>query len=99
MKHYTQLTQEQRYQIYALMKAGHNQIEIAHMLGVDKSTISREIRRNTGGRGYRPQQAHQYCLQRRTQKVTPDQGMALDRTVAAPTVEPGTNPCLATPEN
>lgn len=71
MKHYTQLTQEQRYQIYVLMKAGHNQTEIAHILDVDKSTISREIRRNTGGRGYRPQQAHQFCLQRREQKSSP----------------------------
>ena len=26
----TQLTQKQRYQIYALLKAGHNQTEIAH---------------------------------------------------------------------
>ncbi|WP_179116248.1 helix-turn-helix domain-containing protein, partial [Solemya velum gill symbiont] len=26
---YTQLTQEERYQIQALMKAGHNQTEIA----------------------------------------------------------------------
>jgi len=68
---YTQLTQEQRYQIYALMKAGHNQTQTADIVGIHTSTVSREIRRNTGGRGYRPQQAHQFCLQRRAQKATP----------------------------
>lgn len=57
MKHYTQLTEHQRYQIYALMKAGHKQKEIAALIGVHKSTISRELRRNRGLRGYRPRQA------------------------------------------
>lgn len=68
---YTQLTQAQRYQIYALMKAGHNQTQIADIVGIHKSTVSRELRRNTGGRGYRPQQAHSFCLQRRVQKAPP----------------------------
>ncbi len=58
MKRYTQLTQEQRYQIYAYMKAGYKQIEIATLLRVHKSTISRELRRNRGLKGYRPRQAH-----------------------------------------
>ena len=46
MRVYTQLTQEQRYQIYVLMKAEHYQAEIAAIVGVDKSTISREVRRD-----------------------------------------------------
>jgi len=62
---YTQLTQEQRYQIYALRKAGHNQTEIAGIIKVHKSTVSRELRRNRGLRGYRPKQAHQFALRRR----------------------------------
>jgi IS30 family transposase len=62
---YTQLTQEQRYQIYALLKMEHRQSEIAECLGVHKSTISRELFRNRGQRGYRPQQAHQKALGRR----------------------------------
>ena len=57
MKHYTQLTQEQRYQIDAYRKAGLNQTETAKKLRVDKSTISREIRRNRGQRGDRAQPA------------------------------------------
>ena len=58
MSTYKQLTQEQRYQIYALKKAGHGQMEIANIVDVHKSTISRELCRNRGQRGYRPKQAH-----------------------------------------
>ena len=43
---YTQLTQGQRYQIYALLKTEHSQTEIATAIGVNKSTISRELQRN-----------------------------------------------------
>ena len=64
MKPYKQLTQEQRYQIYAFRKAGFSQSHIARELEVDKSTISRELRRNRGERGYRPKQAHQKAQQR-----------------------------------
>jgi len=62
---YTQLTQEQRYQIHALLKMEHQQTEIAEYLGVHKSTVSRELRRNKGLRGYRPKQAHQKAMSRR----------------------------------
>jgi IS30 family transposase len=44
---------------------GHLQIEIAETIGVHKSTISREIGRNIGQRGYRPKQAQQKALERR----------------------------------
>jgi len=69
MKAYTQLTLEQRYQIQALLKTGHPYQEIAHVVGVHKSTISREVRRNQGRRGYRPQQAHRFTLIRRRTKT------------------------------
>ena len=39
------------------MKEGLNCTQIANNLGRSKSTISSEIRRNKGGRGYRPKQA------------------------------------------
>ena len=65
MRTYRQLTQEQRYQIYALKKMGHNQTEIAESISVHKATISRELGRNTGQRGYRPRQAQQYSQARR----------------------------------
>ena len=57
MKHYKQLTSEQRYQISGLKKAGLKQSQIADEVGVHKSTISRELRRNKGLRGWRPKQA------------------------------------------
>lgn len=62
---YHQLTQCQRYQIYALLKSEHKQTEIAATLGVHKSTISRELKRNKGQRGYRPKQAHRKAVSRR----------------------------------
>lgn len=53
MKHYSQLTSEQRHQIYALLKLS----TIASVIDVHKPIVGREIRRNTGLRGYRPKQA------------------------------------------
>jgi len=44
---YKQLNFRKRYQIYGLWKSGHNQTEIAKEIGVHKSTISREFKRNT----------------------------------------------------
>ena len=71
------MTAYQRYPIYALKKAGHDQQTIAAPLEGSPSTISRELRRNRGQRGYRPRQAHQHALTRRRQKaqvskMTPD---------------------------
>ena len=63
---YTLLTLYQRYQIEALLKSEHNQTEIAQTIGVHKTTISREVRRNRGQRGYRPKQAHRKAVKRRS---------------------------------
>jgi IS30 family transposase len=70
MRTYTQLTQAQRYQISVLLKIGQRQTEIAKMIGKHKSTISREVSRNQGQRGYRPKQAQQMSMDRR-KKATP----------------------------
>jgi IS30 family transposase len=67
--HYTQLTREQRYQIKALLDIGSSRTEVAQQLGVNKSTISREVQRNRGQRGYRPKQAHEKALKRRKEKA------------------------------
>jgi transposase, IS30 family len=61
---YTQLAREQRYQIKVLKKAGHNQSRIAVLTGYHKSTISRELRRNCGQKGYRPYQAGELAYDR-----------------------------------
>ncbi|WP_423910483.1 IS30 family transposase [Candidatus Spongiihabitans sp.] len=62
---YTQLTQEERYQIYAFKQTGYSQTEVAAIVGRDKGTISRGLRRNQGLKGYRLRQAHQLAQSRR----------------------------------
>jgi len=68
---YMQLTREQRYQIKALLDTGIPRNKIAETIGVHKSTITREINRNTGERGYRPEQAHEKTLARKKKKSKP----------------------------
>jgi hypothetical protein len=48
--------------IYLLNKQGYNQTFIAKSIGRNKSTISRELSRNTGKRGYRHKQANNSVL-------------------------------------
>lgn len=69
MKIYKQLTYEQRCQIYALKKTGLSQNKISQQLQVSQSTISRELKRNTGKRGYRLKQAQNACNTRRFNAV------------------------------
>ncbi len=58
MKKYKQLTHKERYQIYALIKEGFNYTQIANNIGCNKSTISREIKRNSGNKNtYHPDSA------------------------------------------
>lgn len=55
---YRQVTTEERYSISILRRQGLNQSEIGRELGRDKSTISRELRRNANAWGiYRPSKA------------------------------------------
>lgn len=58
---YTHLTQDERYQIYILLKAGHPKREIAKLMRRHPSSIGRELARNGGQRGYRPKQAQRLC--------------------------------------
>lgn len=51
MQKFKQLSLSQRYQIEVLLQAGHSQNETATILGVHKSTISRELSRNKASRG------------------------------------------------
>lgn len=73
---YQQLAYEQRCQITVLKKRGCSQQEIADSVGVSQSTVSRELARNTGERGYRHKQAQEKSAQRRKEaskatKMTP----------------------------
>jgi len=73
MRDWTQLAKEELYQIQALLKARHSQTGIAAVLNCHKPTISREVRRNRGLRGYRPKQAR-----RLAKTVPPNQGSDKD---------------------
>jgi IS30 family transposase len=65
---YQQITQEERYQIYALKKEGLSQTAIAKNLSRDKGTISRELKRNKGLKGYSPKQADEMAKAREKKK-------------------------------
>ena len=67
-KSYQQLTEEERIEIYALRKEGKSISQIAMELGRNRSTIQREIDRNSGQRGYRPKQAHRKAKERQVLK-------------------------------
>ena len=64
MSSYTHLTHCERYQISAFLRSGKSINSIAKELNRNKSTISREIRRNSGLRGYRSHQAHEKAVHR-----------------------------------
>ncbi len=87
MKRYKQLTYEQRCQIEVLKKRGDSQTAIAETVGVNQSSVSRELRRNTGQRGYRHKQAQRRATTRRQGaykaiKMTPDVITLVDQQVA-----------------
>lgn len=65
-KHYLQLTLEQRYQIWALRDSGKSLRQIAEAIGVNHSTVSRELKRNRTDKGYDPKKADKQSRQRRS---------------------------------
>ena len=64
-KGYRHLTYDKRCQIYALLKSGCAKTEIAQLIGVHRSTITKELKRNTGRKGYRYLQAQEKASARR----------------------------------
>jgi IS30 family transposase len=59
------LTLQEREILYRMKGAGKPFREIAEALGRDRSTLYREVNRNSGGRGYRPKQADRMAKERR----------------------------------
>ena len=68
---YSQLTEGERNQFYALRQAKMPINEIANQLDRSRTTLYNELNRNRGGRGYRPRQAQQVAEKRRAEKVSP----------------------------
>lgn len=67
----THLAQDERYKIHILLKAGHRPHAIATLMNRRPSTISRELLRNSGQRGYRPRQARRLSQERFPTVTTP----------------------------
>ncbi len=65
MKH---INQEQRYQIAALKKIGFSNISIAKEIGVHKSSLGRELKRNCDKHSYSGTNSHQYAMERQNDK-------------------------------
>ena len=59
------LTKAQRYVIQALHKRKESKAVIAAELGVDRSTIYRELKRNSSKRSYNAEKAHMYANERK----------------------------------
>jgi len=77
---YKQLTENERYTLSILRKQGYNKAQIAKALGRNRSTISREIARNSCliDNAYRPSKAQsrtkrRRSLSRRNKRITPEQ--------------------------
>jgi len=68
MNTFNHLAQEERFYIYKQLKQGVSKNQIAIALGRHKSTIGREITRNTGQCGYRYKQAERIAKQRHLDK-------------------------------
>ena len=59
------LTQDERCQIYIYKSSGLSHRKIANKINVHPSTVNKEIKRNSGGRGYRHKQADELAKERR----------------------------------
>jgi IS30 family transposase len=68
MKKYTQLTEQERYHIYLMRKQNFSLTGIAKTMNRHKSTISRELKRNQGLKGYRYKQANSFAKTRHQTK-------------------------------
>ena len=67
MQGYNHLTLVERYQIYNLKQVGKSNIEIGKIIGVHKSTIGRELKRNKGEEGYKAEEAEKKGSERKRQ--------------------------------
>ena len=65
---YKHINLEERYYIEVSLKKGRSHEKIGKSLGRSGSTITREVNRNLGKKGYRHQQAHQLAQKRLKEK-------------------------------
>lgn len=63
----TQLTLAQRYEIYAYLQARISKSQIAMFINVHRSTVYREVKRNSSNSKYHPEEAHRKDEERKRQ--------------------------------
>ena len=68
MKTYKQLTFAQRYEIALLRKQGKSQQSISDAVGVSKSSISRELARNSASGKYEAEEAQRRCVYKKSRR-------------------------------
>ena len=67
---YRRLCAENRKVIANMKQAGKTQDEIAQAIGFSQGTVSKELSRNHGERGYRSSQAERFAAERKSRKMT-----------------------------
>ena len=67
-KKYNRLCEGDRKVIYNLNKAGFTQEEIRRVIGFSQGTVSKELSRNRGKRGYRAKQSNDLAMGRQRSK-------------------------------
>lgn len=79
---YTQFTKESRIALAALVRAGHSPKDCGKQLGMDKSSVTREIKKNRDKDGvYRGGHAHKCFRARRKAAKRPHRKIENDRTL------------------
>ena len=85
VNNYKHLTYDQRCQISTLKERGDSQTEIARILGVNRSTIGRELKRNKSNDGYLHKEAHAKAQKRRNrfpnQKISEEMSKLIEEKV------------------
>ena len=89
MSRYRRVTDEERLLMQAYLAEGLSFSAIASKLGFDRSTISREVARNSGDRGYRVKQACRKADERQRYRLEPRK--MVQETVRKPIPRPTTN--------
>ena len=83
---YTRLTEDERYPIYEGVTEKRSHRDIAILINKHHSTVSNEVKRNRGLRGYRPKQAQEKARKRiqnktRYRKLTTDVQRLITETI------------------
>ena len=83
--HYTHLAKEERYYVFNSLKSGKSMRQIAREINRHVSTVSREVARNKGFRGYRYLQAEAKSQERQANKgkarILPSTWLTVERSI------------------